>query len=277
VNLPLKIPLNPVFGVLLGEFLSHRARYLQVQAAALRYFATEAIKEEHRMTRSSKKTNVYLEIGKKKTFAGAVDWPGWSRSGREEESALQALIEYGPRYALVLRQAGLEFQAPADRSELSVIERLEGSPTTDFGAPGAVPSSDAAAVDDEELQRLQALMKACWQAFDEAVQAARGKELRKGPRGGGRELEGIMRHVLGAGAGYLTQLGWRFKADEEGDPDEELQRTRQATLEALAAAVRGELPTQGPRGGARWTPRYFVRRSAWHVLDHVWELEDRVL
>ena len=59
-----------------------------------------------------KKIKVYLEIGKKKTFAGAVDWPGWCRSGRDEESALQALFEYGPRYKRILRPARLAFQPP---------------------------------------------------------------------------------------------------------------------------------------------------------------------
>jgi hypothetical protein len=132
-------------------------------------------------------------------------------------------------------------------------------------------------MDEGELQRLQALLEACWQAFDAAIKAARGKELRKGPRGGGREVEGIVRHVLGADAGYLSQLGWKFKTDEEGDLDEELQRARRAVVEGLAAAARGAVSTRGPRGGKRWPPRYFVRRSAWHVLDHAWEIEDRIL
>jgi hypothetical protein len=229
------------------------------------------------MAKSSNEIDVYLEIGKKKTFAGAIDWPGWSRSGRDEGAALQALLDYGPRYALVVGKAGLEFQAPAERSELPVIERLDGGSTTDFGAPEAVPSRDAAPVGEAERQRLQVLLEACWQALDAAISAARGKELRKGPRGGGRELEGIIRHVMGADAGYLSQLGWKFKANEEADIAVELQRIRRAVLEGLAAAVRGELPALGPRGGQRWPPRYFVRRSAWHVLDHAWEIEDRIL
>ena len=229
------------------------------------------------MAPTSNKIDVYLEIGKKKTFAGAIEWPGWSRSGREEESALQALLEYGPRYGRVLSEAGIEFQVPADTSALAVVERLEGNTTTDFGAPGIAPSSDSRPVGDEELGRFRELLQACWQAFDAAATAAIGQELRKGPRGGGRELEGIVRHVLGAEAGYLGQLGWKFKQGEGANLDEERRRTRQAILEGVAAAARGELPARGPRGGLRWTPRYFVRRVAWHVLDHVWEIEDRVM
>jgi len=228
------------------------------------------------MARSSNQIDVYLEIGKKRTFAGVIDWPGWSRSGRDEGSALQALFEYGPRYARVLRAARLGFRAPADASAFAVIERLEGNTTTDFGAPGVAPSSDARPVDEVELRRFQALLKACWRAFDAAARAAIGKELRKGPRGGGRDLEGIVQHVLGGDAGYLTRLGWKLKLGDGDELDEELRRTRQAILEALASTARGEHPARGPRGGVRWTPRYFVRRVAWHVLDHAWEIEDRV-
>jgi hypothetical protein len=227
------------------------------------------------MARAANKIDVYLEIGKKRTFAGALDWPGWCRSGRDEGTALQALLDYGPRYAGVLRPARLGFQAPADASAFAVVERLEGNPTTDFGAPAVAPSSDARPVDDAELRRFQALLEACWQAFDAAAQSAAGKELRKGPRGGGRDLERITRHILGSDAGYLGGLVWKVEQREGADLAEELARTRQAILDALAAAARGEVAERGPRGGVRWTPRYFVRRVAWHVLDHVWEIEDR--
>lgn len=229
------------------------------------------------MSQAANEIDVYLEIGDKKTFAGAVRWPGWCRSGRDEESALQTLLEYGPRYAQVLQAIQLEFRAPSDSSAFSVVERLEGSGTTDFGAPAAAPAHDARAVDEAHLRRFHALLQACWQAFDATVRAAEGKELRKGPRGGGRDLQGIVQHVLGADAGYLRSLGWKVEKGEGDDPTQQLKRTRQAILEGLAAAARGELPQRGPRGGVRWKPRYFVRRVAWHVLDHAWEIEDRVI
>ena len=104
-----------------------------------------------------------------------------------------------------------------------------------------------------------------------------GKELRKGPRGGGRDVEGITRHVLNADAGYLSRLAWKLEPSEGADLSEELDRTRQAVLDALAASAHGDVSERGPRGGARWTPRYFVRRVAWHVLDHAWEIEDRIV
>ena len=109
------------------------------------------------------------------------------------------------------------------------------------------------------------------------MRAASGKALRKGPRGGGRDLEAIVQHVRGAEVGYLARLAWKLEKREAEDPREELDRTRQAVLNALAVAARGEVPARGPRGGVIWTPRYFVRRVAWHVLDHAWEIADRVV
>ncbi len=218
---------------------------------------------------------VYQEIGKQRIFAGAMDWPGWCRSGRDEGAALDALAEYGARYGQALRGARLGFRAPAEAAVFSVVERLKGNATTDFGAPGIPPSPDAQPMDPEDLRRSLAILKACWRAFDKAVVTATGRDLRKGPRGGGRELEEIARHVLDADAGYLRSLGWAFKPDEKSEYAVERERTRRATCDALAAAARGELARRGPRGGLRWTPRYFVRRVAWHVLDHAWEIEDR--
>lgn len=229
------------------------------------------------MARRLKKMDVYLEVGKKWTFAGAIDWPGWCRSGPDEPSALQALFDYGPRYARVLHNTRLDFKAPDNISALSVIERLEGNATTDFGAPDIAPSRDGELVASTELQRFQRILKACWRTFDSNVKAATGKTLRTGPRGGGRELQGIIQHVLGSDRGYLAQLGWKLQQGDAEDLDKQLNRTRQGILKGLTSSARGEIPARGPRGGVRWSPRYFVRRVAWHVLDHAWEMEDRVL
>jgi hypothetical protein len=229
------------------------------------------------MARSANKFDVYLEVGQKKTFAGALDWPGWCRSGRDEESALQALLDLGPRYARVLRTSRLGFKPPTNVSAFVVIERLKGNATTDFGAPGIPPSRDADPVNPDELQRLQKILKACWRTFGATVKTASGKSLRTGPRGGGRQLEGLVQHVLESNAGYLNAVGWKLQKSEGNDPDDQFERNQQATLSALMASARGEIPVKGPRGGLRWGPRYFVRRVAWHILDHAWEMEDRLL
>jgi hypothetical protein len=227
--------------------------------------------------KSSEDIPTYLEIGKQKSFAGAIEWPGWCRPGRDEAAALQALLAYGPRYGRILRAANIPFQVPTDTAAFAIVERLAGNATTDFGAPDAAPASDMARFDEKDFRHYEKLLPAYWQAFDTAVQSAKDKELRKGPRGGGRDLEKIMEHVLAADAAYLRQLGWKHKVNSDASPNDELKRIRPAILDALAAAARGELPQQGPRGGKLWSPRYFIRRSIWHLLDHAWEIEDRLI
>jgi hypothetical protein len=228
------------------------------------------------MTKSLEEFPVYLEVGAKRVFAGALDWPGWCVNGPDATAAIQALYEAGPRYAHILSGTRLGFKAPKASEALTVVERLKGNATTDFGAPDIPPQADAEPVDTAELRRFEKILQACWAALEAAAIAAAGRELSKGPRGGGRELEGILQHVLEAQAGYLSALGWKFKRDEHANTESAVAQLHTAVLEGLAASARGEIPARGPRGGVRWSPRYFVRRSAWHVVDHVWEIEKRL-
>jgi len=220
---------------------------------------------------------VYLETGKRRTFAGALDWPGWCRRGRDEEDALQTLLDYAPRYAAVLSPAGIELPLPENVAAFTVAERLEGNSTTDFGAPAMAPAVDGQPLDDADHDRFRALLQAGWQAFDATRANAAGRELRKGPRGGGRDLDAMVNHVREADLAYLHRVGHKPQIDPDTDPEEALQQVREAILDALAAGLRGEIPTRGPRGGKRWTARYLTRRVAWHLLDHTWEIEDRVI
>lgn len=219
---------------------------------------------------------IYLEIGKKRVIAGALDWPGWCRSGRDEAAAGQALLAAAPRYAEILHAAQIPFQLPLDMEQFTVVERLSGTATTDYGVPDHAPAADHAPFDAAALARAKSLLTAYWQAFDRTIAAATGKALRKGPRGGGRELDAIVSHVVDAEKSYLTRLGWKgtkFTATDLAGARAELPA---AIFAGLTTAVAGELPKQGPRGGVIWLPHYYVRRSAWHLLDHLWEIEDRV-
>ena len=216
--------------------------------------------------------DIYLEIGKKKTFACAVDWLGWCRSGKSEDAALEALLDYGKCYAEVMHHAGINFQAPGSIEGFRIIAKYEGNATTDSGAPRITPAVDKCLITEEERQEYQKLLRACWQVFDEAVSYTEGKELRKGPRGGGRDLEKIVQHILEADLNYLKKQGQKIAKDQQGD----LYIVRQAILETLQVAVNGEIPERGPRGGAMWSTPYFMRRVVWHILDHAWEIEDRV-
>jgi hypothetical protein len=210
---------------------------------------------------------VYLEVTRKRTFVGAVEWPGWCRSGKTPEAALEALVAYADRYAAVISRSRLGFERPSTVGDLEVVERLTGNATTEFGAPGVAPKADSRRVAAAELKRLTAILEASWRAFDRTAKEARGVTLSKGPRGGGRDLPKMREHVLGAEESYLVALGSRRPAD----PGE----LRRMILAALAARSRNEEVADPNKVTKRWSPRYFVRRAVWHTLDHAWEIEDR--
>ncbi len=170
--------------------------------------------------------DVFIEMGRKKVFASTLEWPGWSRSGRDEKSALQNLVDYGLRYAHVMAVGEVEFQAPADTADLNVVEQHAGNSSTDFGSPAVIPDADRGGFDREQLERSLSILQACWRAFDGAVKIAKGVELREGPRGGGRDLDKMIEHVLDADKAYLSRLAWKYKKGAAQDQNERLRLTR---------------------------------------------------
>jgi hypothetical protein len=190
-------------------------------------------------------------VGRTWVFAVALDWPGWCRRGKDEEAAIDALLEYADRYAAV---AGPDF-APG---EPSVIGRLPGSATTDFGAPDARGPWDDEPLDAATADRHTGLLEASWRAFDQVV-AASPAALRRGPRGGGRDRDAIADHVREAERAYGRKIGVRVPPRTPWED----QRV------ALATSLR-----DGTAGGP-WPAQYALRRLAWHVLDHAWEIRDK--
>jgi hypothetical protein len=156
------------------------------------------------------------------------------------------------------------------------MERLKGDATTDFGAPSIAPAADRRPIGNAELARLGRILEACWRALDRAAEVATGVELTKGPRGGGRDLDAILGHVTGAETAYIRRLASTPPATVGVDARDAAEAVRTCALETLSRTVNEGLPASGPRGRAIWLPRYFVRRTAWHALDHAWEVEDRV-
>jgi hypothetical protein len=208
-------------------------------------------------------TRVYLEVGKRRVFASAAEWPGWTRSGKDEASALEALAAAAPRYAAAAKAARVAF-APGLTFE--VVERLPGNATTEFGAPGAIAKGESKRLTKKEAGRLSALVAASWTVFDRVVEKAPAS-LRKGPRGGGRDRDKIVEHVLGAEVAYAGKLGLRLHQPDGGDAGA-VREHRNAIVAGLRAGTKG-VPERG------WPARYAARRMAWHVLDHAWEIEDR--
>jgi hypothetical protein len=207
------------------------------------------------------------EVGAKKAFAWVIDWPGWCRSGKGTTLAREALIDYAPRYAVVAQAAGLELP-DVDGAELDIVESVDGGGGTDFGVPSAITDRDRQRVTAAEAKRLAAIVEASWTVFDR-VSAKAPAELRKGPRGGGRDRDKMIAHVIESDHYYAREIGVRLPEPDPTDR-EAVTAERKAML-----AVLGQ-PSNGSRlADRKWTLRYAARRIAWHALDHAWEMEDR--
>jgi hypothetical protein len=214
---------------------------------------------------------VMLELGPKgkQVVAVAPDWPGLSRGAKTEEAALERLHAYLPRYAPVAKLAGIEAEF-ATSTAIDVVERYPGTGSTDFwGISFAFSSIDRQAMSSEELDREQTLMRACWAFFDQ-VRSRVSAEMRKGPRGGGRDRDRIVRHTFGTERDWAAGIGVHTTEDAMLT-DEGLEAHRAAYRQAiLAYHAEGKL-------ARNWPLRYLIRHTAFHTLDHAWEMEDKDL
>jgi len=161
-------------------------------------------------------TDVYLEAGQKRVFACAVDWPGWCRSGRGEEQALEALTTTAFRYAVLAALAGIHFDPVAEVDCIEIAETVTGSATTDFGALDVAPALDAEAVTAPQADRLAVLVQTAWDYFEETA-AASAPVLRKSPRGGGRDRDQIIEHVHETEVLHSRMLGLKERPFPPGD------------------------------------------------------------
>lgn len=211
---------------------------------------------------------VGVETGAKRVFACAIEWPGWCRTARTETGALEALSAYGPRYAPVAARAGLAFPT---HFELTVADHAQGTATTDFGAPDARLPGDVRRLRAADASRLVALMQAGWDVLDDTVSRTPA-ELRRGPRGGGRDRDTMLAHVLSAEQAYARKLGLRLAQPATSDAPA-IRAFREAIVSACLE--RATHPPAEAEGGSRWPVPYFIRRLTWHALDHAWEMEDR--
>ena len=207
------------------------------------------------------------EVGAKKAFVWAIGWPGWCRAGKTVELAHEALVTYAPRYRAVTKIARLTLPT-ADEQALRVVDRVEGGGGTDFGVPSEITKADRRPVTGAEAERLAGLVEAAWTVFDR-VAAGAPAELRKGPRGGGRDRDKMIGHVIEADHAYAREIGIRLPEPSLADRTA-VEAERAAVVEALREPSDGS-----PLADRKWTARYAARRIAWHALDHAWEMEDR--
>ena len=211
---------------------------------------------------------VAIEVGPKgkKVVAVARDWPGLSRGAASEELAIERLRQYFPRYARVAKRAGMML----DDTSIEVVERYQGTGSTDFwGISFGFSEFDRLVQSNDELERELALMQACWAEFDD-VRHRVSAELRKGPRGGGRDRDRIVQHTI------AVECDW--SPSRERGTSEELPLTGDALRlhrERYCTGIRA-LHAEGRLAG-RWPLRFLVRHTAFHTMDHAWEMEDKDL
>ena len=203
--------------------------------------------------------DVLVEQGKRRAFVSVLDWPGWCRSAKTVPDALEAGADYRPRFAAAMKHAALHVPA---RPDFHVLQTVEGNATTDFGAPAMPCESDEAAMSAAVIRRHLACLQAAWDTLDEVVAHAPAS-LRKGPRGGGRDRDAVVQHVNNAERAYSSKVGLRLLSDEP------ITDRRTQLIDTLRTRARQDFD------GVGWPTRYAIRRIAWHVLDHAWEIEDR--
>jgi hypothetical protein len=214
---------------------------------------------------------VTLEAGPKgkKVVAVAPDWPGLSRGAKTGEAAIERLHSYLPRYAPVAKLAGMDADF-ADIDTIEVVEQYPGTGSTDFwGISFAFSSIDRQEMSLQELERELALMQACWAYFDD-VRSRVSSQLRRGPRGGGRDRDQIVRHTVLSQLDWVPKLGFP-RHDGSMLTEAEIQAHRTAYVEAIRAFhAEGKM-------ARTWPLRFLIRHTAFHTMDHTWEMEDKDL
>ena len=235
----------------------------------------------------AKHTRVTLEIGPKgkKVVAVASDWPGLERgatiapalharrsAGESGEEAIERLRSYLPRYSPVAKLAEMDAEFNTIK-KFKVVEQYPGTGSTDFwGISFAFSSIDKQSMSGKELERELTLMQACWAFFDD-VRRRVSAEMQKGPRGGGRDRDHSVRHTFAAERDWAKMIG---VLTPEGAmlTDKRLKAHRNAYCDAIR-----DYHSQGKLAGkmAKWPLRFLIRHTAFHTLDHAWEMEDKDL
>ena len=207
----------------------------------------------------------------KKSVAFAIDWPGWSRGAKTTDLALETLESYRERYQPIAAAAGLgkEFE---QANSLDVVAEEVAPGSTDFWGISFAPSYlEPEPMPGEELDRKLLLLQACWAYFDD-VAATVSAEMRKGPRGGGRDRDHIIRHTVRVESEeFAKRIGLRIPEYGAMTP-QGLTDYREEYVDTMRAYNAGE----GKRMRS-WNLPFLIRHSAFHTMDHAWEMEDKDL
>jgi hypothetical protein len=208
----------------------------------------------------------------KRSVAFALDWPGWNRGAKSADLALETLESYRERYRPIADLAGMarEFDAAGP---LEIVEDRVGPGSVDFWGISFSPSStEHGPMGEAEFDRAITLLRASWAFFD-SLAARVSPEMRKGPRGGGRDRDRIIRHTIRTESeDFAKQVGLRIPEEAALSP-EGLRQHRESYVAAMRAYNAGEVAKRM----RSWTLPFLIRHSAFHTLDHAWEMEDKDL
>ncbi|HEY8951471.1 MAG TPA: hypothetical protein VIP78_02795 [Candidatus Dormibacteraeota bacterium] len=208
----------------------------------------------------------------KRSVAFSLDWPGWSRGAKTAQVALETLESYRERYRPIAGLAGMarEFDAAGP---LEIVEDKVGTGSTDFWGISFSPSAtEQGPMGDVEFERAITLLRASWAFFDD-VAARVSAEMRKGPRGGGRDRDRIISHTIRTESeDFATRVGLRIPEGAALTPDG-LRQHRETYVAAMRSYNAGEIEKRMKS----WTLPFLIRHSAFHTLDHAWEMEDKDL
>ena len=208
----------------------------------------------------------------KRSVAFSLDWPGWSRGAKSAELALETLESYRERYRPIADLAGMarEFDAAGP---LKIVEDRVGPGSVDFWGISFSPSStEHGPMGEAEFDRAIGLLRACWAFFDD-VAARVSPVMRKGPRGGGRDRDRIISHAVRIESqDFATRVGIQVAEGAAVPPD-----ARRQYREEYVATMRAYNAGEVARPMGSWTLPFLIRHSAFHTLDHAWEMEDKDL
>src|SRR5205823_8586313 len=140
---------------------------------------------------------------KRRVFAQVIEWIGWCRAGKDEATALNHLLTAAQRYAQLAKQAGIAFVAPTSLEAFEVVERAQGTATTDFGALSVLLAADLESLTADDIERLVNLLSACWTTFDNALHDIPA-DLHDVKPERGRSTNAIRLHLLEADLMHLS-------------------------------------------------------------------------
>jgi hypothetical protein len=209
----------------------------------------------------------------KRVVALSLDWPGWNRGAKTDDVALETMEAYRDRYRPVAELAGMsaEFEKAGP---LKVVEDKVGTGSVDFwGISFSPAAAEPEPMSEADLERGITLLRAAWEFFD-GVAARVSPEMAKGPRGGGRERDEIIRHVIRVESlDFAARVGLKIVEGDEPIAPEARRVYREEYVAGMRAYNAGEVEGRM----IKWNLPFLIRHSAFHTLDHAWEMEDKDL